>query len=144
MGEGRYMSIPVELLAAAGAAVASTMGTDVYQYTRTRLREMIDRRGAAVEDEPAELVRLDTLAQAVAALEPDQRPAMMRGVQVPVEGILTACLDDSQSAALQDLVRALNDQLTQGSTVPNQIVSGNFVGGNINAAGRDNNFGVTR
>ena len=137
------MSVPVELLAAAGAAIAGSMGTDIYQYVRGSLSEIVGRRSANTEGESAELQRLDTLAHAVASVPVDQRSMIAEGVQVPIERLLGEFIvDDNQIAALRDLVDVINDRLTEASpTVTQQNVTGNFAGGNINTAGRDNNFG---
>lgn len=139
------MSIPVEVLTAASAAVAGTMGTDVYQYARARLKEMIAPRNTATGQEPAELVRLDTLAQAVAALQPEQRPIMAEGVRVPVEEILADCADTLPASSLEEFVRSVNEKLAESSPgASQQIVAQNIVGGSIYTAGNDNNIGVTR
>jgi hypothetical protein len=120
------------------------MGTDVYQYARARLKELAGRSATTV-DEPAELQQLDTLEQAVAALEPSQRPAFSRGVQVPVEKIIAACVDADHPEALEDFVRILQAKLAEATpTLTHQTVTGNLALGNINTAGRDNNFGTAR
>ena len=138
------VSIPVELLAAAGAAFAGTMGTDVYQYARARFKELV-RRSDGPGDEPAELQQLDSLEQAVAALEPEHRPTFSVGVQAPIERIIATCVPEDQSDALQEFVRSLQEKLANASpTVAQQAVTGNFALGNINTAGRDNNFGTSR
>ncbi|MCM3821472.1 hypothetical protein ACP4TB_24675 [Streptomyces sp. DR3-1] len=139
------MSTPVELLAVASGAVAGTMGTDLYGYTRQRIVGLWRRgQGEGAEGEAEVLTRLDTLEQAVAALEPEQRAAMATGVQVPVREILVTCVSDDQPEALQELIDALKARGAEVPVVAHQTVTGNFALGNINTAGRDNNFGGTR
>lgn len=139
------MSLTAELLTAAGAAIAGTMGTDVYQYARARVKALIGRRSTTTDYEPTELIQLDALAQAVAALEPRERLVMMKGVQAPVEEILRKCLDGGQADALQELVRALNTKLAEAApAISHQNITGNIAGGDITTAGRDNNFGTAR
>ena len=140
---GCTVSIPVDLLTAAGAAFAGTMGTDLYQYARGRLKELLPAR-AGTGDEPAELRQLDTLEQAVAALEPAQRQAFSKGVQAPIEKIIAASVDDSRVEALAEFVRALQSKLAESPSVTQQTVTGNFAFGDINTAGRDNTFGADR
>ncbi|MFI2661778.1 hypothetical protein [Micromonospora carbonacea] len=138
------MSIPVELLTAAGAAFAGTMGTDMYQYARARFKELAGHHGSSGED-PAELQQLDMLEHAVAALEPTQRPAFSKGVQVPVEKIISTCVDENRLKDLEEFVRILQAKLTElGPTLAHQTVTGNYALGDINTAGRDNNFGMNR
>ncbi|XUZ24610.1 hypothetical protein ACQVDT_06395 [Streptomyces sp. RMIT01] len=121
------------------------MGTDLYGYTRQRIVELWRRgQGEGTEGEAEVLTRLDTLEQAVAALEPEQRAAMVGGVQVPVREILTSCVGDDQPEALHELIDALKARGAEAPVVAQQTVTGNFALGSINTAGRDNNFGGTR
>ncbi|MCZ0994647.1 hypothetical protein O1L44_18110 [Streptomyces noursei] len=139
------MSTPVEILAAASGAVAGTMGTDLYGYTRQRVVGLWRRRrGEGAAGEAEVLARLDTLEQAVAAIEPEQRAAMAGAVQVPVREILATCVGEDQPEALQELIDALKAQGAETPVVSQQTVTGNFALGNINTAGRDNNLGGTR
>ncbi|MBC8989936.1 hypothetical protein H9X95_07170 [Micromonospora chalcea] len=138
------MSIPLDLLTAAGAAFAGTMGTDVYQYARARFKELAGHRGSSGED-PVELQQLDMLEHAVAALEPAQRPAFSKGVQVPIEKIISTCVDDNRSEELEEFVRILQAGLAElRPPFAHQTVTGNYALGDINTAGRDNNFGTNR
>ncbi|MEU7179813.1 MULTISPECIES: hypothetical protein [Streptomyces] len=139
------MSTPVELLAAASGAVAGTMGNDLYGYARQRVVDLWRHcRGAGADGEAEVLARLDTLEQAVAAIEPEQRAAMAGGVQVPVREILAACVGDDQPEALQELIDALEARAAETPVISHQTVTGNLVLGGINVAGRDNNLGGAR
>lgn len=137
--------MPVELLAAAGGAIAGTMGTDLYGYARQRVVELWRHyRGTEAEGEAEVLDRLDLLEQAVGALEPDQRALMAKGVQVPVSEILASFVEADQPDALKEMIDALKAQGTGNPVVSQQTVTENFALGNINTAGRDNNIGGAR
>ncbi|MEV6038450.1 hypothetical protein AB0L65_45390 [Nonomuraea sp. NPDC052116] len=139
------MSMPTELLAAAAGAIAGTMGTDAYEYARQRVVDLWRRcRGTQAEGEPEILARLDTLQQAVVALEPDHRPLMAKGVQAPVAEILATFVGADQAESLKDLIEALQARDTGSHVVSQQTVTGNIALGNINTAGRDNIIGGTR
>ncbi|MFH9405156.1 hypothetical protein ACH4JS_36150 [Streptomyces sp. NPDC017638] len=121
------------------------MGTDLYGYSRQRIVELWRRRrGEGGDGEADVLARLDTLEQAVGALEPAQRVLVTTGVQVPVREILLACLGDDQPQAFRELIDELKAKGAEAPTVSHQTVTGNFVRGNLNAAGRDINLGGAR
>ncbi|MFF5884878.1 hypothetical protein [Streptomyces sp. NPDC012589] len=103
------------------------------------------RRGDGAEGETEALARLDSLERVVAAAEPDQRPVMVSAVEPQVREILASCVGD-EPGTIQELIEALK---AQGVTAPTdasvkQDVKENFVLGNQNIAGRDNNFGGAR
>ncbi|MFJ9612880.1 albusnodin/ikarugamycin family macrolactam cyclase [Streptomyces noursei] len=98
-------------------------------------------RDEASDGEAEVLARLDTLEQAVAAIEPEQRAAMAGGMQVPVREILAACVGDDQPEALQELIDALEARAAETPVISHQTVTRNLALGNINVAGRDNNLG---
>lgn len=136
------MSIPTELLAAASAAVAGAMGTDAWGYARGRVAELWKRHGAKSDGEADMVSRLDTLEQAMSALEPNERIALARGVQAPVAEILASCVDTDHPEALQELINDLTSRMGEAHTViAHQTVTGNVALGNINTAGRDNKYG---
>ncbi|MBB1257431.1 hypothetical protein [Streptomyces alkaliterrae] len=120
------------------------MGTPAWQYARSTFIDIFRRRrGEGTEDEAQVLARLDSLEQAVAAVEPDKRPLMAEGVQAPVRDILTSCVGD-QPEALQELIDGLKAQGVETPMIQQQTVTRNRVRGSINVAGRDNNFGGGR
>ncbi|MGD9484690.1 hypothetical protein WDH52_15755 [Streptomyces sp. TRM70308] len=103
------------------------------------------RRGGTAEGETETLARLDSLERVVAAAEPDQRPVMINAVEPQVREILASCVGD-EPGTIQELIEALK---AQGVTAPadasvKQDVKDNFVLGNQNIAGRDNNIGGAR
>lgn len=137
--------MPAELLAAAGGAIAGTMGTNLYEFARQRVVDLWRHyRGTEGEGEAELLARLDTLQQAVVAIQPDQRAVMVKGVQVPVTEILASFVNSGQPEALKDLINALQAQGAGSPVFSQQTVTGNFALGNINTAGRDNNLGGAR
>ncbi|MEU0676105.1 hypothetical protein ABZ330_25055 [Streptomyces sp. NPDC006172] len=139
------MSTPTDLLVTASAAMAGAMGTDAWGYTRQSFVDFFRRRrGEGAEGEAEVLARLHSLEQAVAALEPDQRPLMARGVQVPVREILASCFGEDQPEAIQEFIDALKAQGAEAPVIAQQTVTGNFALGGINVAGRDNNLGGAR
>ncbi|MCC3774736.1 hypothetical protein [Streptomyces sp. UNOB3_S3] len=139
------MSTPTDLLITASAAMAGAMGTDVWGYTRQSFVDFFRRhRGEGATGEAEVLGRLDSLEQAVAALEPDQRPLMATGVQAPVREILASCFGEDQPEALQEFIDALKAQGVEAPVIAQQTVTGNFALGSINVAGRDNNLGGAR
>jgi len=139
------VSLPTELLSAAAAAIAGTMGTDLYQYARQRLVDLWRRRrGEQVEGEAELLARLDTLQQAVVALDPDQRQPMLKGIQASLTNILASSVEADQADALRDLIASLRSRIPHGSLIAEQKVEGNIAFGDINTAGRDNIIGGLR
>ncbi len=70
---------------------------------------------------------------------------MISAVQPQVREILASCVDDEPDA-LQELIDVLKARGVEAPAVPevNQDVKNNFVLGNQNIAGRDNNFGGAR
>lgn len=125
--------------------MTGAMGTDLWTYTRQSFVDFFRRRRSADAAEEAEVLgRLDSLEQAIAALEPDQRPLIASGVQAPVREILASCFGNDQPEALREFLDALQAHGVEAPVSAQQTVTGNFALGSINVAGRDNNFGGNR
>ncbi|MEV0278527.1 hypothetical protein AB0I22_19390 [Streptomyces sp. NPDC050610] len=140
------MTTPTELVAMASGAVAGTMGTDLYQYARTRIIGLIRHRKATPEQEATVLAQLDALEEATAATDPEQRSTVSMSMTAPIARLLRDFTDPDDPLPLEELVQAIRSH-GDSSKQPlfnRQTVTGNIALGGIYTAGGDNNMGGAR